>query len=440
MDPAPPGDADGDVDDGEVDRRARTRRRGVLGAVVATAAGAAVAAPIVAEDRLEGWAEDREQGLDRVTPIRVSRRASGLLTDTSSDFVDWFGEGEVSNVAEAKAGTGSVRVVTPRDSEAVANALREFDPVDMSGSHLKLWVRVDDWDALGASQVRLQSTETAFFHVQLGAAIARPARVDGEWTEVVLPRSAFTGREGEPRWSSITALAFTAWSPVGTTVELLACQAVRVPDSPAPGVVSLTFDDGWASQYRAAQLMDQHGWVGTAYLISERLGSPGYLTYEQVEDLHDRGWDIGGHDDVPLRSLDDAELLERVGASAAWLRERNFRGRQHFAYPNGSVDDRVAAVVRRFFVTGRTINPVNQSLSWVQEQRLTGVSVFADQAESEVRGMVDAAAADGDWANLVFHKIGDEGDDLSWTEERFRSFLEYVAASGAVVQPLGGVL
>ncbi|MBM9461738.1 polysaccharide deacetylase family protein, partial [Nocardioides sp. zg-536] len=418
-------------------------RRGLIGAAGAAAA-AAVGVPIVVADRLVDRAADKEEQLARVTPIRVSRRAAGLLTDTAGEFDDLSGGaaggGEVGTVEQAKAGTGSVRLRTPRGSEAPVVALRRFASVDLAAQHLKLWVRVEGWDDLGNSQVRLHSTDTDYFAFNLGAAIARPARAEGEWTEVVLPRSAFTERSGDPRWAAVTGLGFTAWSPSGTTVELLFCNAVLVPDTPAPGVVSLTFDDGWASQYRAAQLMDEHGWVGTAFVIRQRIGTDGYLSDEEVTDLHERGWDIGGHGDTPLRTLDDDALVEAVSADAAWLRERNLRGRQHYAYPNGSVDDRVAAVLRRYFVTGRTINEVNQSLSWVQEHRLSAISVYAEQADAEVRALVDAAARDGDWTNLVFHKIGDEGDDLSWTEHRFRDLLAHIAGSGVVVQPLGGVL
>ncbi len=392
------------------------------------------------EDALTIWAEAREQRLARVTPVRVPRRVSRPLTTTASGFEDWYGEGTVGHVPEAKAGPGSVRVVSPT-SAAVANGLRSFPAVDMSAHHLKVWVRVDRWGDLGGSQIRLHTSETVYFFAHLGAGLARTARVDGEWVELVLPRSAFTARteDGVPSWSSIRSLAFTLWSPEGTTVELLACQPVLVPDAPA-GVVSLTFDDGWESQYRAARIMEEFGWVGTAYLIHHKLDSPGFLTTAQVEDLHERGWDIGGHDDIPLRTLDDGQLVARLSANAQWLREHNFRGRHHYAYPNGSVDDRVVEVVRRYFATARTINPINHSLSWISEHRLTGVSVFSDQDDAEVEALVAAAVNDGEWANIVFHKIGDEGDDISWTEARFRTFLGHVAASGAVVQPVGGVL
>ncbi|WP_122817468.1 hyaluronate lyase N-terminal domain-containing protein [Nocardioides pantholopis] len=393
----------------------------------------------LAENALSTWAEDQDRLLARVAPIRVSRRADRVLTNTAVGFVDWNNIGRIEQTTERKAGAGSVAIITPDGSADMAIALREFDPVDMSSQHLKIWLRVSSWGDLGRAQIRVHSTYNDFFYLNVGDRLARPARVDGEWVELVLPRSAFDSRQGSPAWGSVTCLALTAWSPVGTSVTVLANEAVLIPDA-AAGVVTLSFDDGWASQFRAAQIMDEHGWPGTAYVIENRIGTDGYLTAAQVDDLHDRGWDIGGHDSVPLRGLTDEQLLDRVSRSAQWLRQRNYRGRQHYAYPNGSVDDRVVGVVRRYFATGRTIDPMNQSLSWVQEHRLAGVSVYAEQDDAEVRGLVDAAVANGEWANIVFHKIGDEGDDISWTEARFRAFLEYVAGSGATVQPVGAVL
>ena len=59
--------------------------------------------------------------------------------------------------------------------------------------------------------------------------------------------------------------------------------------------VAITFDDGGASAPRAAEALERRGWRGHFFVTTGRLGTPGFMTGEQVRDLHARGHAIGGH-------------------------------------------------------------------------------------------------------------------------------------------------
>ena len=69
---------------------------------------------------------------------------------------------------------------------------------------------------------------------------------------------------------------------------------VAVLGQPWPDVV-LTFDDGGASASDAAAQLEQRGWRGHFFVTTGRLGTPGFLTVEQVQDLAARGHVIGSH-------------------------------------------------------------------------------------------------------------------------------------------------
>src|SRR5262249_56513606 len=65
-------------------------------------------------------------------------------------------------------------------------------------------------------------------------------------------------------------------------------------------VVSLTFDDGSASQYSTMSMLSAHGMNGTYYINSGLVGSSGYyMTWPQLHDLANAGNEIGGHTGGP---------------------------------------------------------------------------------------------------------------------------------------------
>ena len=59
--------------------------------------------------------------------------------------------------------------------------------------------------------------------------------------------------------------------------------------------MSLTFDDGRASQDRARRILAGHGLVGTFYVNSGLVGEPRYLGWDEVDALAADAHEIGGH-------------------------------------------------------------------------------------------------------------------------------------------------
>ena len=58
----------------------------------------------------------------------------------------------------------------------------------------------------------------------------------------------------------------------------------------------LTFDDGGVSFHAPiAGLLEGHGWRGHFLITTDRIGTPGFLSEDQLRDLHRRGHLIGSH-------------------------------------------------------------------------------------------------------------------------------------------------
>ncbi|MEA2210772.1 MAG: hypothetical protein QOF83_720, partial [Solirubrobacteraceae bacterium] len=90
------------------------------------------------------------------------------------------------------------------------------------------------------------------------------------------------------------------WLALTTVASVIAVISVwgAMPASAvaANTVVSLTFDDGTASQYWALSQLSSHNMNGTFYVNSSRVGTSGnyYMSWSQIHDLSRAGNEIGG--------------------------------------------------------------------------------------------------------------------------------------------------
>src|SRR4051812_33126946 len=76
-----------------------------------------------------------------------------------------------------------------------------------------------------------------------------------------------------------------------------AVQTISAPRIGQNGVpVFLTFDDGAESAYTfVAGLLEERGWRGHFFIITNWIGRPGYVDRRQIRELHSRGHVIGSH-------------------------------------------------------------------------------------------------------------------------------------------------
>jgi peptidoglycan/xylan/chitin deacetylase (PgdA/CDA1 family) len=92
---------------------------------------------------------------------------------------------------------------------------------------------------------------------------------------------------------------------------------------PAPAV-AITFDDGGSSAPLAAELLERRGWRGQFFVTSARVGTPGFMTAEQVAELQRRGHLVGSHSATHptyMGRLSRSELDDEWGRSRAALTE-----------------------------------------------------------------------------------------------------------------------
>jgi peptidoglycan/xylan/chitin deacetylase (PgdA/CDA1 family) len=88
----------------------------------------------------------------------------------------------------------------------------------------------------------------------------------------------------------LRSIASAASNKPGTALELLQSTAAAEP------LVLVTFDDGGVSAYtHTAGLLEDVGWPGHFMVTTDRIGSPSFMTPEQIRSLRRRGHIIGSH-------------------------------------------------------------------------------------------------------------------------------------------------
>ena len=132
--------------------------------------------------------------------------------------------------------------------------------------------------------------------------------------------------------------------------------------------VLLTFDDGYADNYTALfPLLQKYQAHALIFLITQQVGTPGYLTWQQIKEMKDSGLvAFGSHtcSHRRLRSLTDKEITQEITQSKQILEEKLGAPVVSFCYPFGAggFDKRVRPLVFKAgfvldFSTQKGINP-----------------------------------------------------------------------------------
>lgn len=219
-------------------------------------------------------------------------------------------------------------------------------------------------------------------------------------------------------------------APAGSavrTVRTVMGSPTQPPLPPRPTAVSLTFDDGQASQYGVGALLSSRGQKGTFYINSGAVDAheAGAMTWEQIASLAAAGNDIGGHtaDHVNLTSTSTSydSKWHEVCDDRARLFVRGYNP-VSFAYPEGAFNSAAEGIVKGCgYQSARTAGSLSAAGPKYAEL-FAPTDPFAFQAVGTtyngpitlqvMQDSVNAAVAHGGgWVPLVFHRVCYPGTD-----------------------------
>lgn len=119
----------------------------------------------------------------------------------------------------------------------------------------------------------------------------------------------------------------------------------KLPNKP----VCITFDDGPRSILTVSKpLMDAHGFVGAAFLITDSIGGTGKLTWDDVRALEAAGWEIGSHTATHVHATRvTGETYAQEAADSKAAIEEAIEGEcGAMAYPYGLYDEETLELTR----------------------------------------------------------------------------------------------
>lgn len=126
-------------------------------------------------------------------------------------------------------------------------------------------------------------------------------------------------------------------------------------------VVILNFDDGYDNTYTAAYpILKKYGLTATVYVISGFIGTPGYLTEAQIQELAKAGWEIGSHTIThpDLAHITTEQVKIELTESKKTLAKITGQEVTTLCYPAGKYDTAVIKIAKEVgYVFARTTEP-----------------------------------------------------------------------------------
>lgn len=128
--------------------------------------------------------------------------------------------------------------------------------------------------------------------------------------------------------------------------------------------VVLTFDDGYIDVYQNAfPIMQKSGFSGVVFIITDLVGTPGYMSWEELKELKNAGWEMGSHtlshpsletldfDSATKQIVESKKIIEQklsdasVGAPTSKDRREDIKV-NFFCYPAGKYNQETIEILK----------------------------------------------------------------------------------------------
>ena len=237
----------------------------------------------------------------------------------------------------------------------------------------------------------------------------------------------------------VSATVYHVLAKPGTlTTDEFSFGEAPAPSPFARGIVSITFDDGYATDYDTAlPILQKHGLHATHYVFTNGVGDAagGYMTADQIAALAAAGEEIGSHTVTHSRltQLEPSEVASELANSKSILQGMVATEVASFALPYGDFDVQVVDQVRRHYRSCRTtISGYNTPYN-IDPYRILVMPVDYATSLSQVQSWVDTARQEKYWLVLMYHRIDDSGGS-SVRAGNLDAALAYIKGSGVEVE------
>ncbi|HSX42396.1 MAG TPA: polysaccharide deacetylase family protein [Candidatus Saccharimonadales bacterium] len=211
------------------------------------------------------------------------------------------------------------------------------------------------------------------------------------------------------------------------------------------GMVSLTFDDGWASQASAgAPILNQFNDKATFYIITGVVGhaADGYMTLNQAKALAQAGQEIGSHTVThpDLTTLSLKRLDQELSQSLNYLKTKVTPVVADFAYPYGAYNAVTTREVKKYYRSARTSDVGLNTKTGFDPYRIQSEYVTPQTTLADFQGWLDQAKNQNAWLVVMYHQVDNSGSAYSVTPALLTAQLQALQNSGLAVKTVAQAL
>ncbi len=201
-------------------------------------------------------------------------------------------------------------------------------------------------------------------------------------------------------------------------------------------VISVTFDDGWASvYYNGFTELQLNGLHTTQYIITDTFDNYDYMSLAQLHSLQKAGHEIASHTVThpDLTLLNGQQLTHELADSRRRL-EKEFGPVKDFTSPYGAYNQYTLKQIGMYyrsqknaegFTQGDEAQQVNTVANF-NPLNFVSYSVRNTTTLDDIKRLIKAAQDQNGWLVLTYHQIDTTNETYSVSPEHFDQQIEYI--------------
>ncbi|MHC4158338.1 MAG: polysaccharide deacetylase family protein [Planctomycetota bacterium] len=198
-------------------------------------------------------------------------------------------------------GTQAMRISSIDDTTAFAFAKRVLPtsiPADLESSHIKIRYHLNDPQTLDPNDDPENISYGALYlfdsndNYRLWVILTRIQSTEykGEWVTYICGKYTSIGQSStDLNWTDICKIQVLLRLKAEQFTSSLTLDSIEFWPAASHGYYCLTFDDGYTSAKHKIGYAIANGIPVTIFVIGEKIGAPGYLSWRELEDFHKTG-------------------------------------------------------------------------------------------------------------------------------------------------------
>lgn len=208
-------------------------------------------------------------------------------------------------------------------------------------------------------------------------------------------------------------------------------------------IVSVNFDDGWSSIYQnGLPVLDKYGILSTQYIVTGLVGTPDYMSLDQLKSMRDDGQELASHTVThsDLTTLSPLQLQDELANSKSWLLNNLGVTSASIATPYGSYNSTVLTAIKQYYPAHRGVEMGYNAKNNIDLYDLKVQDITVTTTPAQVQDWVNQAKATNTWLILVYHSVDNTGSAYSISPAQLDAQMAIIKNSGVAVETMAQAL